>query len=147
MTEALQKDRTESRSAGRTRMCALTREVRPEAELIRFVAAPDGSVVADLKAKLPGRGIWLGAERSIVAEGVKRNVFQRGLKKPVKPADDLADKVAERLESSGPWAAWPGLQGGRRSCRLCQGRGGDRRPAAPGRDHRRRRWKRWRTQA
>jgi predicted RNA-binding protein YlxR (DUF448 family) len=82
---------------GRTRMCAVTRRVRPEAELIRFVAAPDGSVVPDLRARLPGRGIWLGADRASVAEAVRRNVFQRGLKRPVSPAADLADQVAARL--------------------------------------------------
>ena len=78
-------------------MCAVTRAVLPESALIRFVAAPDGALVADLKAKLPGRGIWIGAERARVAEAVKRNVFQRGLSRPLLPAADLADQVANRL--------------------------------------------------
>jgi hypothetical protein len=81
-------------------MCAVTRQVRPETELIRFVAAPDGSVVADLKARLPGRGVWLGADRSTVAEALKKNVLQRGLKRPVRPAGDLADQVAARLRQA-----------------------------------------------
>jgi predicted RNA-binding protein YlxR (DUF448 family) len=81
-------------------MCALTRAVRPEAELIRFVAAPDGSVVPDLKARLPGRGVWVGADRVTVSEAVRKNVFQRGLKRPVKPAGDLADQVAARLKEA-----------------------------------------------
>lgn len=88
------------RRSGRTRMCAVTRAVRPEAELIRFVAAPDGSVAPDLKARLPGRGIWLGADRATVAEAVRKNVFQRGLKRPVRPAVDLADQVAARLRET-----------------------------------------------
>jgi predicted RNA-binding protein YlxR (DUF448 family) len=41
------------------RMCALTRACAPRAELIRFVASPDGDVVPDLKEVLPGRGMWL----------------------------------------------------------------------------------------
>jgi hypothetical protein len=81
-------------------MCAVTRQVRPESELIRFVAAPDGTVVADLKARLPGRGVWLGADRSTVAEALKKNVLQRGLKRPVRPAGDLADQVAARLRQA-----------------------------------------------
>jgi predicted RNA-binding protein YlxR (DUF448 family) len=81
-------------------MCALTRGVRPEAELIRFVAGPDGSVVPDLKSRLPGRGIWLGADRGTVAQAVGKNVFQRGLKQPVRPAGDLADQVASRLRQA-----------------------------------------------
>ena len=101
MTDAIADINTgRGRRTGRTRMCALTREVRPEAELIRFVAAPDRSVVADLKARLPGRGIWLSAERATVAQAVKKNVFPRGLKQPVRPADDLADQVAARLREA-----------------------------------------------
>lgn len=81
-------------------MCAVTREVMPEAALIRFVAAPDASVAADLKAKLPGRGVWVGAERKRVAEAVRKNVFARGLKQPLKPAADLAEQVAARLRDA-----------------------------------------------
>ena len=91
---------TQSRSAGRTRMCALTRSVRPEAELIRFVAAPDGTVVPDLKAKLPGRGVWVGLGRVAIAEAVRKNVFARGLKAPVKAADALPDDVARGLREA-----------------------------------------------
>ena len=54
----------------------------------------------DLKAKLPGRGAWVGAERKLVAEAVKRNVFQRALAQPLKPAPDLADQVAARLREA-----------------------------------------------
>ena len=41
--------------------CALTRARRPKDELIRFVLGPDGTIVPDLKEKLPGRGVWLTA--------------------------------------------------------------------------------------
>jgi uncharacterized protein len=88
------------RRVGRTRTCALTREEHPEAELIRFVAAPDGGMVADLKAKLPGRGVWLGAERCRVVEAVRKNVFARSLKAPVRAAADLPDQVAARLRDT-----------------------------------------------
>ena len=84
----------------RTRMCAVTRDVMPEPELIRFVAAPDGTLVADLKANLPGRGIWVGLGRRRVAEAVKKNVFARGLKMPLSPSPDLPDQVAARLRDA-----------------------------------------------
>lgn len=86
--------------AARTRMCAVTRAVLPEAELIRFVGAPDGSVVADLKRKLPGRGIWVSLGRGAVGEAVRKNVFARGLKAAVRPAPDLPDFVAGRLRDA-----------------------------------------------
>ena len=81
-------------------MCAVTREVRPEAELIRFVAAPDGTVVPDLRSKLPGRGIWVSLDRKLVEEAVRRNLFARGLKAPLKPFGDLGDQVSARLKEA-----------------------------------------------
>ena len=47
------------RARERERMCAATRTVRPVSELIRFVVGPQGEAVADIKGKLPGRGIWI----------------------------------------------------------------------------------------
>lgn len=72
-------------------------EVRDEAGLIRFVAAPDGSVVADLARKLPGRGLWVAADRASVEVAVRKNAFARAAKAQLKPAADLADQVAEML--------------------------------------------------
>ena len=72
------------------RMCAVTREVRPIDELIRFVVAPSGEVIPDLKRKLPGRGLWVSASRQAVAEAVRRNQFGKGFKRDVRVAPTLA---------------------------------------------------------
>jgi hypothetical protein len=77
--------------SGTERMCAVTRSVRPIDELIRFVIAPTGEVVADLKRKLPGRGMWVSASPAAVAEAVKRNLFAKSFKKNVKASPALAD--------------------------------------------------------
>ena len=71
------------------RMCAVSREVRPIDELIRFVVSPQGEVVADLKRKLPGRGLWVSASRQAVAEAVRRNQFSRGFRRDVRAAPTL----------------------------------------------------------
>lgn len=63
-------------------MCAVTRAVRPIDELIRFVVAPTGEAIPDLKRKLPGRNLWVTANRKTVAEAVRRNVFARASRKP-----------------------------------------------------------------
>ena len=39
------------------RMCAVSREVRPIDELIRFVVAPSGEVMADIEAQASRPGI------------------------------------------------------------------------------------------
>ena len=85
---------------GTERTCAVTREVKPVSELIRFVLSPDGSVVADIKRKLPGRGLWVSGTRDVVREAVKRRVFSRGFKRDVRVADDLPDQVDVLLERS-----------------------------------------------
>ncbi len=71
------------------RMCAVTRQVRPIDELIRFVVSPSGEVMADLKRKLPGRGLWISASRQAVAEAVRRSQFSKGFRRDVKVAPTL----------------------------------------------------------
>ncbi|WP_245566164.1 RNA-binding protein [Stappia stellulata] len=81
------------------RCCALTREVRPVSQLIRFVAGPDGTVVADLRRRLPGRGVWITATRACVAEAQKKKAFARGFKDAsVRVEGDLAAEVDALLE-------------------------------------------------
>jgi len=75
--------------SGTERMCAVTRQVRPIDELIRFVIAPSGEVVADLKRKLPGRGLWVSATHKAVAEAVRRNQFGKGFRRDVRVAPTL----------------------------------------------------------
>jgi predicted RNA-binding protein YlxR (DUF448 family) len=79
------------------RRCALTRERRPKDDLIRFVLSPEGEILADLKEKLPGRGVWLTAAHDTVAEAAKRNVFARALKVPAKVPAELSAQVDRRL--------------------------------------------------
>jgi len=76
--------------AATSRMCAVSREVRPIDELIRFVVSPQGEVMADLKRKLPGRGLWISASRQVVAEAVRRHQFGKGFRRDVRVAPTLA---------------------------------------------------------
>ena len=86
------------RAGERTRMCAVTREIRPLSELIRFVVGPDGAAVPDIKTKLPGRGLWITASREALGEAIKRKVFGRGFKREVRLPPDLADQTERLLE-------------------------------------------------
>jgi uncharacterized protein len=82
------------------RMCAVSRDVRSIDELIRFVVAPSGEVIPDLKRKLPGRGLWVSAVRSAVAEAVRRHHFTRGFKREVRVAATLATDTEALLARS-----------------------------------------------
>ena len=82
---------------GTERMCAVSRQVRPVDQLIRFVVTPSGEVAADLKRKLPGRGLWVGASHATLDEAVKRGVFAKGFKRAVKVSPTLADDTEALL--------------------------------------------------
>jgi len=88
----------EDGGVARLRLCAATREALDPDELIRFVADPAGEIVPDLARRLPGRGVWVKAEKDVVARAVKANVFAKSLKRPVKAAGDLADRVGGLIE-------------------------------------------------
>jgi predicted RNA-binding protein YlxR (DUF448 family) len=62
------------------------------------VVAPDGTAVADLKNKLPGRGLWLTGSRAALAEAIKRKIFSRGFKREVRLPADLAEETERLLE-------------------------------------------------
>jgi uncharacterized protein len=85
-------------AAGTERSCALTRDLKPVSEMIRFVVGPAGEAVPDIKRKLPGRGIWVTATRAAIEEAVKRNVFARGFKRDVRVGRELAADIERLLE-------------------------------------------------
>jgi len=80
-----------------TRRCLVTGEVRPRAELLRFVVGPDEHLVPDVAARLPGRGLWLMARRDIVATAVAKRLFARAARAPVIADEGLADRIEELL--------------------------------------------------
>ncbi|GJD93213.1 RNA-binding protein [Methylobacterium iners] len=86
--------------ANAERTCLVTRKAQNPAGLIRFVLSPEGVVVPDLRAKLPGRGAWLTATRATVETAIKRRLFQRAFKtKDAAAPADLADQVAAGLRA------------------------------------------------
>lgn len=85
---------------GSERFCAATGAVRPVDQMIRFVVAPDGMAVADIKRTLPGRGIWITASREALAAAIARKVFGRGFRRDVKIAPDMVAATERLVEHS-----------------------------------------------
>ncbi|HEY8573450.1 RNA-binding protein [Phenylobacterium sp.] len=79
--------------ASRERRDIVTGEVVDEARLIRFVPGPEGVVVPDLARKLPGRGLWVAADRASVETAAKKGLFSRAAKAKLSAPADLADQV------------------------------------------------------
>jgi uncharacterized protein len=78
-------------------MCIVTRTVKDEAELIRFVRSPEGLAVPDLARKLPGRGLWVSLDRGILADAVKKRLFSRGFSAETTIPPDLPAMVSNQL--------------------------------------------------
>ncbi|MEC7705204.1 MAG: DUF448 domain-containing protein, partial [Pseudomonadota bacterium] len=66
------------------RKCIITGEIADKAVLIRFVASPDGELVADTGNKLGGRGVWVSAARDTIEQAISENQFSRHLKRTVR---------------------------------------------------------------
>lgn len=79
------------------RRCIVTGEAQPKRGLIRFAVSPDNTVVPDILEKLPGRGIWVAADRAALETAVKKKLFGRAAKKPVTVPDTLVADVEAGL--------------------------------------------------
>ena len=75
------------------RKCIATGESQPKAGLIRFCLGPDGQIVPDVMGKLPGRGIYVSADRAAIDKAAKKGLFSRAARQPAKVPDGLADLV------------------------------------------------------
>jgi predicted RNA-binding protein YlxR (DUF448 family) len=88
-------------AAGTERKCIATGEVRPVSGMIRFVVGPDNQIVPDILGKLPGRGIWVGAERAALDKAVRKKLFARAAKAPVTlphfESGTLVDEVERQI--------------------------------------------------
>jgi predicted RNA-binding protein YlxR (DUF448 family) len=82
------------------RKCIAFGSSHPKEELIRFVLSPDGVVTPDISEKLPGRGIWVSADRFALEKAIDKNLFSRGAKAPAKIPDGLFDLVDKLLTQS-----------------------------------------------
>ena len=89
---------SDNRGKLRERRCAASGETKPEEALIRLAIAPDGGLVPDLAAKLPGRGVWVTADRSSIERAVKTGGLARSAKCKIGVPDGLADQIEGLLE-------------------------------------------------
>ncbi|MGA0923932.1 MAG: RNA-binding protein [Lutimaribacter sp.] len=79
------------------RKCIVTGETAPRGGLVRFVVGPDGQVFPDIMEKLPGRGMWVSADRAAIQKAAAKGLFSRAAKAPVKASETLADDVEQQL--------------------------------------------------
>ncbi|NNF70817.1 MAG: RNA-binding protein [Rhodobacteraceae bacterium] len=82
---------------GAERKCIVTGQSGPTRGLIRFVVGPDETIVPDLLGKLPGRGIWVSADRTALETAVKKRLFARAARGAVTVPETLIDDIEAGL--------------------------------------------------
>lgn len=95
--EAGSLDNSSAKRTARERRCIVTRAGEDEARLVRFALAPDGTVVPDVAARLPGRGAWVRASRACVDEAAKKGRFSHAFKAQAIAPHDLSDRTESLL--------------------------------------------------
>ena len=90
------KDHPASPDAG-SRRCIASGASKPRDALLRFVVDPAGALVPDLGETLPGRGLWVSAERAALEKAFERGLFARAARRPIAVAPDLIDEVERQL--------------------------------------------------
>ncbi len=80
-----------------TRTCLASGQSRPKQEMLRFVVGPENQLFPDLDEKLPGRGLWLSAERDMVNTACAKNLFAKRARAQVEVDADLADRTEALL--------------------------------------------------
>lgn len=75
------------------RRCIVTGTSGPKDQLIRFVVGPDGTVAADILGRLPGRGMWVSADREAIDTAARKGHFSRAAKQSVQVPEDLSAQV------------------------------------------------------
>ena len=69
----------------------------PEA-MLRFALSPDGSVVPDLRRKLPGRGVWTTLSFEVVRRASAKQAFSRAFRAKAEAPASLAETVDALIE-------------------------------------------------
>ena len=71
----------------------VSRESGDRSRMLRFVVDPERRLVPDLAARLPGRGIWVMADRESLAQAVRKRLFDRQAGCTVLVPEDLEGLV------------------------------------------------------
>ena len=69
--------RSANDEVGSERTCIVTGTKDVPEAMLRFALGPDGSVVPDIRRKLPGRGVWTRLSFETVSRAASKQAFSR----------------------------------------------------------------------
>jgi uncharacterized protein len=81
------------------RRCVQKRSSADRSSMIRFVVGPDGQLVPDLAERLPGRGVWLTADRDVISKAVAGHAFARAFRRDVRVPPELLQQLESLLRT------------------------------------------------
>ncbi len=90
--------RATSDAAGPERTCIVTGTKDVPEAMLRFALSPDGSVVPDIRRKLPGRGVWTRLSFETVTRAAAKQAFSRAFRTKAAAPASLAETVDSLLE-------------------------------------------------
>lgn len=79
------------------RRCLLSRTHDEPRHMLRFVIGPGGEVVPDLAARLPGRGMWLSANKVVLEDPQLARAFSRAARKKVAIPESFSARIKDGL--------------------------------------------------
>ena len=79
------------------RTCILSGKTLPRERLIRFVAGPDGFVVADLAEKLPGRGAWIEGDADAVRQADGKGILRRKVGAGFRDVESDIERITQMM--------------------------------------------------
>ena len=80
-----------------SRKCIMSGEEHDKADLIRFVLGPGNEIVPDLQQKLPGRGVWLAADRRALERALAENRFSKAFKAKCRVDPELPARIEDLI--------------------------------------------------
>lgn len=80
------------------KVCCVTKKTAQREEMLRFVISPDETVVFDVNEKLPGAGIWITADKSVVQKAIDKKLFHKVVGKTVAVPLNLVENVADLIK-------------------------------------------------
>src|ERR1051325_718934 len=78
------------------RTCCLSGKKAPRENLIRLAIGPDGTVAPDIRAKVPGRGAWIGVDRKTLEEAISKGRLAKALNRAFKTAVNVPNDLADQ---------------------------------------------------
>ncbi len=79
------------------RHCLVSGDRCEKSAMIRFVVDPEGALTPDPTERLPGRGLWLRADRDIVNTAITKNLFAKAARAPVSVPANLMERLEKLL--------------------------------------------------